>query len=87
MLTRRIVTTLLAGVAAAPWNARAADTHPGAVFYDAVGSDLTCWQADIGNATLTRQGSMTAPALIQYAWRHPTKLILRLQQLRSVRQA
>ena len=32
--------------------------------------------ADIGNAALTRQGSMTAPALIQYAWRNPERPIL-----------
>ncbi len=49
---------------------------PGAVFYDAVGPELTCWQADIVTATLTRQGSVTLPALIQYAWRNPTKPIL-----------
>jgi 6-phosphogluconolactonase len=76
MLTRRAVSTLLAGVAAAPWNAQAANSYPGAVFYHAVGPDLTCWQADIGNAALIRQGSVSAPALIQYAWRHPTKPIL-----------
>jgi SNF2 family DNA or RNA helicase len=57
MLTRRAVTTLLAGVAAAPWNARAADPHP-AAFYNAVGPELTYWRADIGKAALTRQGSV-----------------------------
>ena len=36
MLTRRAATTLLAGVAAAPWNARADNAHSGALFYDAV---------------------------------------------------
>ena len=76
MLTRRAATTLLAGVAAAPWNARADNAHSGALFYDAVGPTLTSWQIDIGNAALTRQASVAAPALIQYAWRHPTKLIL-----------
>jgi 6-phosphogluconolactonase len=76
MLTRRAAATLLAGVAAAPWNARADNAHSGALFYDAVGPTLTSWQVDIGNAALTRQASVAAPAFIQYAWRHPTKLIL-----------
>jgi 6-phosphogluconolactonase len=76
MLTRRTATTLLAGAAAAPSMAWGAKPQGGAVFYDAVGPTLTCWQPDIGNATLTRQGSVTVPALIQYAWRHPTKPIL-----------
>ena len=76
MLTRRAATALLAGVAAAPSGAWGANPRLGAVFYDAVGPDLACWHADIGNAALTRQGSVTLPALIQYAWRHPTKLIL-----------
>ena len=49
---------------------------PAAVFYDAVGPDLTCWHTDIGNAALTRQGSVTLPALIQYVWGHPTKPVL-----------
>jgi 6-phosphogluconolactonase len=46
------------------------------VFYDAVGPQLTCWHADVANATLEPQGSVTAPALVQYAWRHPTKPVL-----------
>jgi hypothetical protein len=67
MLTRRAATALLAGVAAAPSGAWGANQRLGAVFYDAVGPTLTCWQPDIGKATLTRQGSVTVPALIQYA--------------------
>jgi len=76
MLTRRTATALLAGAATAPSMAWGAKHQGGAVFYDAVGPTLTCWQPDIGNATLMRQGSVTVPALIQYAWRHPTKPIL-----------
>lgn len=76
MLTRRSTTTLLAGVAAAPSGAWGANPRPGVVFYNAVGPNLTCWHADIGNAALTRKDSVTLPALVQYAWRHPTKLIL-----------
>ena len=69
MLTRRTATALLAGAATAPSMAWGAKPQGGAVFYDAVGPTLTCWQPDIGNATLMRQGSVTVPALIQYAWR------------------
>ena len=76
MLTRRAATALLAGAAVAPSGAWSATAHAGAVLYDAVGPELTCWHADIGNAALTRQGSVTLPALVQYAWRHPTKPML-----------
>jgi 6-phosphogluconolactonase len=79
MLTRRSATSLLAGMAAARTGAHAAesrDTKPAAAFYNAVGPVLTCWHVDIDNAALTRQDSVTLPALIQYAWRHPVKPIL-----------
>ncbi len=74
MLTRRSTTALLAGMATAPsiaWGASA-----GAAFYNAVGPSMTCWSADIGAASLTRQDSVTLPALVQYAWRNPAKPIL-----------
>jgi 6-phosphogluconolactonase len=76
MLTRRTATALLTGVAAAPSGVRGASPHRDAVLYNAVGPDLAYWRVDVGNAELTRQGSMTLPALIQYAWRHPAKPIL-----------
>jgi 6-phosphogluconolactonase len=84
MLTRRAVTSMIAGVAAAPSAAWSANSQPGAVLYDAVGPDLTCWHADIGNAALIRQGSVTTPALIQYAWRNPTKPVLYVASSNSV---
>jgi 6-phosphogluconolactonase (cycloisomerase 2 family) len=76
MLRRRTVTALLASAVAAPVEAFAQTRHAQAVLYDAVGPTLTCWHADIGAAALARQGSVTAPALIQYAWRHPTLRVL-----------
>jgi 6-phosphogluconolactonase len=75
MLTRRTATTLLAAMTAVP-AARAADTRTGVAFYNAVGPTLTCWRPDIGEATLSREGSVTLPALVQYAWRHPAKPVL-----------
>ena len=74
MLTRRSTTTLLAAMVAAPSGVRVAG--PGAVFYNAVGPTLTCWHADTATSALTRQGSVTLPALIQYAWRNPAKPVL-----------
>jgi 6-phosphogluconolactonase len=76
MLTRRSTTALLASLAAAPSHVWAAGPNTGAVFYNAVGPTLTCWHADIGGAELTRQDSVTLPALIQYAWRNPAKPVL-----------
>jgi 6-phosphogluconolactonase len=76
MLTRRSATALLAGAAAAPTTAFGADARPGAIFYNAVGPSLTCWSANIFNGALTRQGSVTVPALIQYVWRHPIAHVL-----------
>ena len=73
MLTRRSMTALLA---VAPSGALAVNTTSPAVFYNAVGPTLTCWHADIGDASLTRQDSATLPALIQYVWRNPAKPVL-----------
>jgi 6-phosphogluconolactonase len=78
MLTRRSATALLAGAAAAaaPSGVLAAGSTTGAAFYNAVGPTLTCWRPDIAAATLTRQDSVTLPALVQYAWRNPAKPVL-----------
>jgi 6-phosphogluconolactonase len=76
MLGRRTVTALLASTIAAPAVTFAQAKRAQSVFYNAVGPTLTCWRADIDAASLDRQGSVTLPALIQYAWRHPTKSVL-----------
>jgi 6-phosphogluconolactonase len=76
MLTRRSATALLAAAAAAPAGVLAAGSNAGAAFYNAVGPTLTCWRPDIAAATLTRQDSVTLPALVQYAWRNPAKPVL-----------
>jgi 6-phosphogluconolactonase (cycloisomerase 2 family) len=76
MLTRRSATGLFAGMAMTPGIARTVNARARAVFYNAVGPTLTAWHADTGTAALTRQGSVTLPALIQYAWRHPSKPVL-----------
>ena len=76
MLGRRTVSALIAGAIVAPARAFAQPIRAQVVFYNAVGPTLTCWHADIGAATLARQGSVTLPALIQYAWQHPTRHVL-----------
>ena len=76
MLTRRTATMLLTAVAAAPSGARGGGSPGASVFYNAVGPELTWWRPDTGEAALTRQGSVTLPALIQYAWRNPAQPIL-----------
>jgi 6-phosphogluconolactonase len=76
MLGRRTVTALLASAVAAPADALAQATRSPTVLYDAVGPTLTCWRADTEAASLARRGSVTVPALIQYASRHPTRHVL-----------
>jgi 6-phosphogluconolactonase (cycloisomerase 2 family) len=76
MLTRRSATGLVAGMAAVPLRAWTASPGAGAAFYSAVGPTLTCWRVDTGAASLTRQDSVTLPALVQYAWRNPAKPVL-----------
>jgi 6-phosphogluconolactonase len=76
MLGRRTVTALLASTIAAPAVTFAQAKRASSVFYNAVGPTLTCWHADTAAASLARQGSVTLPALVQYAWPHPTKHVL-----------
>lgn len=76
MLTRRSATALLAVVATAPSTGWADNPGVSATFYNAVGPNMTWWRVDVAAASLTRQDSVAAPALIQYAWRHPAKPIL-----------
>ena len=73
MLTRRSATALLAAAPSLSW---AASPGTSVAFYNAVGPILTCWRADPETADLVRQSSVTLPALVQYAWRHPAKPIL-----------
>jgi 6-phosphogluconolactonase (cycloisomerase 2 family) len=73
MVDRRTFTTLLAGAIAAPTLAFGKLMAFKNVFYSAVGPELTAYGVDVDNATLFKQGTVTVPANIQYAWRHPKK--------------
>jgi 6-phosphogluconolactonase len=76
MIDRRMLTTLLAGVAAAPGLTRLAwgqGAKSQAVFYAAVGPDLTLYGVNAEDATLTKRNTVTLPGNVQYAWPHPSR--------------
>src|SRR3569832_166294 len=83
MVDRRTITALLAATIAAPAasfgkakSSGEAMANKKIVFYSAGGPELTPYALDVGNATLTRQGSVSTAANIQYAWPHPSKRYL-----------
>jgi 6-phosphogluconolactonase len=41
--------------------------------YSAVGEDLTHYDVDVDAATLTRRETIKVPAVVQYAWPHPSR--------------
>src|SRR2546429_9427380 len=75
MIDRRTFTSLLAGSVAAPSLSSGVAFGQAAkgktVFYSSVGGDLALYSIDVEGATLTKQGTVTVPANIQYAWPHP----------------
>jgi 6-phosphogluconolactonase len=80
MIDRRMLTALLAGAAAAPgltrlaWGQGAKSPAAGqAVFYAAVGPDLTLYGVNAEDATLTKRNTVTLPGNVQYAWPHPSR--------------
>ena len=46
------------------------------VFYASIGAALTLFDIDIEGAALTKRGTVTLPANIQYAWPHPSRRFL-----------
>jgi 6-phosphogluconolactonase len=76
MIDRRTLTTLLAGAAAAPGLTRLAwgqGAKSRAVFYAAVGPDLTLYGVNAEAATLEKRNTVTLPGNVQYAWPHPSR--------------
>lgn len=43
------------------------------VLYSSLGAELTQYDVDAANATLTKKSSIRLPANVQYAWQHPSK--------------
>ena len=76
MVDRRTFTTLLAGTVAAPKASFGQNSPARHVFYSAVGPELTLYGVDLDNAALVKQGTVSTPANIQYAWPHPSKRYL-----------
>jgi 6-phosphogluconolactonase len=76
MVDRRTFTTLLVGTIAAPSLAFGKLMTFKNVFYSAVGPELTAYGVDVDSATLFKQGTVSLPANVQYAWRHPKKRYL-----------
>src|SRR6201994_1363992 len=76
MVDRRTFTALLAGTIAAPTLAFGKTMTSRNVFYSAVGPELTLYGIDVDKAELTKHGSVSTPANIQYAWPHPSKRYL-----------
>jgi 6-phosphogluconolactonase len=76
MVNRRTFTALLAGIIAAPKASLAQTGMTKCVLYSAVGPELTPYAVDIDNAALVKQGMVSTPTNIQYAWPHPSKRYL-----------
>ncbi len=76
MVDRRTFTTLLVGTIAAPSLAFGKLMTFKNVFYSAVGPELTAYGVDVNSATLFKLGTVSLPANVQYAWRHPKKRFL-----------
>jgi 6-phosphogluconolactonase len=76
MIDRRTLSTLLAGAAAAPGLTRLAwgqGAKSQAVFYAAIGPDLTLYGVNADAATLEKRNTVTLPGNVQYAWPHPSR--------------
>lgn len=76
MVDRRTFTTLLAGAIAAPGISFAQGSKARNVFYASAGPELTLYSVDVDNAALVKQGTVSTPVNIQYAWPHPSKQYL-----------
>jgi 6-phosphogluconolactonase len=76
MVDRRTFTTLLAATIAAPAASFGQAMARKNVFYSAVGPELTAYGIDVENAALSKQGTVSTPANIQYAWPHPSRRYL-----------
>jgi 6-phosphogluconolactonase (cycloisomerase 2 family) len=72
MMDRRKFTALFAGAFAAPRAAWSQPRSGKAFFYASTGPALAVHQVDVEGASLTRQGTVTLPADVQYAWPHPS---------------
>jgi 6-phosphogluconolactonase len=75
-IDRRRFVALLAGALAAPRRGRADAVSGKAFFYASVGPELALYHIDVENASLERQSAVMLPAMVQYAWPHPSMPVL-----------
>jgi 6-phosphogluconolactonase len=77
MIDRRTFARLLAGTIATPVVSSAPSWGQGAkgkaVFYSAIGPEITLYGVDVEQATLTPQSAVKVAANVQYAWPHPSR--------------
>src|ERR1700756_1818124 len=50
--------------------------EPRPVYYASIGPALTLFDIDVENTALTKRGTVTLPANVQYAWVHPSRRFL-----------
>ena len=77
MVNRRTFMTLLATAAVAPdfsWAQGGGGSR--VALYASVGPTLTYYDVDVAGAELSRRGSVTLPANVQYAWPHASRQYL-----------
>ena len=76
MIDRRMFSALLAAALTAPRACWAQPKMGATMFYASVGPELGFYHVDADGIELSRQGSLTLPANVQYAWPHPSANIL-----------
>jgi len=76
MVDRRTFMSLLAGAVAAPKFAAAQSGPSKTVLYASVGPELTQYDVDVDAAALTRRGTVSLPANVQYVWPHASRRYL-----------
>ena len=77
MTTRRSFISMLAGAAAIPAVSWGQQSRSGkVVLYASSGPELSWWDVDVAGMTLTKRGSVTLPANVQYAWPHVSRQYL-----------
>jgi 6-phosphogluconolactonase len=76
MLTRRTFLSLVASGIAAPAFAATQQASRKVALYANVGPELTHYDVDVAGAQLIKQGTVTLPAGVQYAWPHASRRYL-----------
>src|SRR5438552_17174911 len=78
MMDRRRFARLIAGsLAAGRLSGKQAEgASAKTALYSSVGGDLTLYSMDVDDASLVKRNTVTLPAIIQYAWPHPSRQYL-----------